>query len=240
MTKEYPQERDIGVGCVKQAATEDAAADAELLSVELKEVERLRAENAALRDMLKRSEKDEIAEFALSADAAQGGKACRWALDSDGFWRGACGTLWEFTSGGPAANGVRYCYGCGRKVEVVTDSADGKLRLFYHGIAAVAANVIKATPQEVEKLHAMADRCADSSTNDRVRGLYRKYEVRRVDGSSEPGGKHAACEYFVLDLTHDPHANAALLAYVESCEQEYPKLAQDLIDKYLSDGERFR
>lgn len=63
---------------------------------------------------------------------------------------------------------------------------------------------------------------------DRSRGLYNKFEVRRVDGSSEPGGKHHGCDYFVLDLTHDPHAAAAIAAYADSCEAEYPLLAADL------------
>lgn len=63
---------------------------------------------------------------------------------------------------------------------------------------------------------------------DKTKGLYRKFEVRRVDGNSEPGRKHHGCEYFVLDVTHDKHAEAAILAYVESCKSEYPLLAADL------------
>lgn len=49
------------------------------------------------------------------------------------------------------------------------------------------------------------------------RGIYRKYELRRTDGSSEPGGKHEKCSYFVLDITHDPHAIPALEAYAQAC-----------------------
>lgn len=64
---------------------------------------------------------------------------------------------------------------------------------------------------------------------DHERGLYGKYHVERIDGSSEPGGKHADCKYFVLDLTHDKHALPALEAYALSCQDEYPLLAQDLI-----------
>jgi hypothetical protein len=64
-------------------------------------------------------------------------------------------------------------------------------------------------------------------------GLYRKYRVERTDGSSEPGGKHHECEYFVLDLIHDKHAKAALLAYAESCKTEYPLLAHDLRAKAI-------
>ena len=64
---------------------------------------------------------------------------------------------------------------------------------------------------------------------DRTRGLYSKFEVCRTDGSSEPGGKHHGCEYFVLDLTHDKHAAAALRAYAASCATEYPLLSADLL-----------
>ncbi len=64
------------------------------------------------------------------------------------------------------------------------------------------------------------------------RGLYDKFRrIERTDGKSAPGEKHDGCEYFVLDLTHDVHAKAALLAYADSCESEYPKLAADLRDR---------
>ena len=63
------------------------------------------------------------------------------------------------------------------------------------------------------------------------RGLYNKYTVKRTDGTDEPGGKHHGCEYFVLDLTHDPFALFAIDAYAKACEQEYPYLAIDLRKK---------
>jgi len=63
---------------------------------------------------------------------------------------------------------------------------------------------------------------------DKTRGLYGKFNIVRRDGTSEPGGKHHGCEYFVLDLTHDQHARAALAAYMRSCQVEYPLLAADL------------
>ena len=59
-------------------------------------------------------------------------------------------------------------------------------------------------------------------------GLHEKFIVTRTDGSSEPGGKHEECSYFVLDLDHDPHAIPALAAYAESCEASHPMLARDL------------
>jgi len=63
---------------------------------------------------------------------------------------------------------------------------------------------------------------------DTVRGLYTKYLVERVDGSSMPGGKHHKCFYYVLDTDHDPFAIPALQAYANACRDKYPKLAADL------------
>lgn len=66
------------------------------------------------------------------------------------------------------------------------------------------------------------------SEDERERGLYGKYKVERIDGSSGPGGKHENCLYFVLDLNHDPYALFALSAYAKACEEEFPNLAADL------------
>ena len=62
-------------------------------------------------------------------------------------------------------------------------------------------------------------------------GLFNKFIVTRTDGKSAPGQKHDGCDYFVLDITHDPHAQAALAAYANSCEADYPLLARDLRQK---------
>lgn len=64
---------------------------------------------------------------------------------------------------------------------------------------------------------------------DKERGLYDKFSVWRKDGRSEIGEKHNRCEYFVLDLTHDPHALPAIRAYARSCGDEYTQLAVDLL-----------
>jgi hypothetical protein len=60
-------------------------------------------------------------------------------------------------------------------------------------------------------------------------GVYKKFNVTRTDGSSEPGGKHEGCQYFVIDVTHDPFAKAALVAYAEACQTENPTLSLDLL-----------
>lgn len=65
--------------------------------------------------------------------------------------------------------------------------------------------------------------------NKKKKGLLDQYQVRRRDGSSRKGKKHSECENFVLDLTHDKFAEAALLAYARTCESEYPKLAKDIL-----------
>lgn len=68
---------------------------------------------------------------------------------------------------------------------------------------------------------------------DKTRGIYGKFIVRRTDERDQPGEKHDGCEYFVLDLSHDPHANRALLAYAASCSGDYPLLAADLRAKAM-------
>jgi hypothetical protein len=59
------------------------------------------------------------------------------------------------------------------------------------------------------------------------RGLFAKFRVERLTPSSK-GIDHSDCRYFVLDLTHDPHALPAALVYANSCESELPLLARDL------------
>ena len=63
-------------------------------------------------------------------------------------------------------------------------------------------------------------------------GVFRKFDVRRVDGSDQPGGKHHGCEYFVLDVDHDPHAKASLAAYAQSCRLTHPDLSADMKSRY--------
>lgn len=65
-----------------------------------------------------------------------------------------------------------------------------------------------------------------------AQGLFRKFDVTRVDGSSAPGGKHHGCEYFVLDVDHDPHAPVALQAYAVACAKSHPQLSADLIARH--------
>lgn len=59
-------------------------------------------------------------------------------------------------------------------------------------------------------------------------GIYDKFKVTRRDGTHRKGKKHDKCQYYVLDLTHDPHAIPALRAYIKSVEKEEPQLAADL------------
>lgn len=63
---------------------------------------------------------------------------------------------------------------------------------------------------------------------DRELGLYGKFKVTRTDGSSKKGQKHAGCEYFVLDINHDPFVRYALAAYLDAARLAYPQLAADL------------
>jgi hypothetical protein len=62
-------------------------------------------------------------------------------------------------------------------------------------------------------------------------GLYNKFNVTRADGRHAEGEKHANCEYFVLDVSHDKHALPAIVAYADSCKSDYPLLSADLRNK---------
>jgi hypothetical protein len=70
-----------------------------------------------------------------------------------------------------------------------------------------------------------------STTDDRDRGLYRKYELYRVkedDSGNVIEHYQVTDPFFVLRYTTDPHARVALEAYADSCGEEYPGLAADL------------
>lgn len=87
----------------------------------------------------------------------------------------------------------------------------------WHDIIGYARLVEKTLAPEPERKKLLSDE---------RRGLYRKFEVRRVDGS------HDGCRYFVLDVDHDPFAAIALGAYAAVCEDTHPKLARDLIKEW--------
>lgn len=97
----------------------------------------------------------------------------------------------------------------------------------YDGTATKEGTVLRLTKELSEKLVLMAEKGLGVTHDDpdKKRGLYKKFTVTRVH---DPEDKHGDCEYFVLDLNHDPHAAAALFGYAESCEKDYPRLAKDL------------
>ena len=63
-------------------------------------------------------------------------------------------------------------------------------------------------------------------------GWHTKFKnIERVDNEHLEGGKHFNCTYFVLDITHDKHSIAALIAYAESCKKDgYELLANDIME----------
>lgn len=65
---------------------------------------------------------------------------------------------------------------------------------------------------------------------EKERGLnMAKFRVERTDPEAQ--ARHVGCEFFVLDLTHDTFAHAAIMAYAEACQLDYPLLALDLRNK---------
>lgn len=72
----------------------------------------------------------------------------------------------------------------------------------------------------------------DPSLPAEAQGLFRKFDVRRVDGRDAPGGKHHNCRYFVLDLDHDRHAPAAMWAYAADCRATHPQLSAGIAAEF--------
>lgn len=72
----------------------------------------------------------------------------------------------------------------------------------------------------------------DPTKPNRQQGLYGKFHIARTDGTDAPGGKHHGCDYFVLDVTHDKHAKAALAAYADAVEATHPQLAADMRSRW--------
>ena len=59
-------------------------------------------------------------ERALLTFHAERSGVCRWTADEDSdSWDASCGRKWSFLTDGPVENGVTFCHGCGRQVEVV-------------------------------------------------------------------------------------------------------------------------
>ena len=72
----------------------------------------------------------------------------------------------------------------------------------------------------------------DTTKPTEQQGMFRKFEVRRIDGSDRPSGKHHGCRYFVLDLDHDQHAAAAMAAYAQAARETHPTLSAELAAQY--------
>ena len=53
------------------------------------------------------------------------------------------------------------------------------------------------------------------------------------DSKSKHYFRNGNCEYFVLDVTHDPIAPAALKAYADEVEATHPQLAADIRKTWL-------
>lgn len=68
---------------------------------------------------------------------------------------------------------------------------------------------------------------------DTNRGLSHKFNVTRIDGSDAPGERNHGHRYLVLDLDKlptDAHAKAAVIAYAESCEDDFRMICSAIAD----------
>jgi len=113
---------------------------------------------------------------------------------------------------------------------------------YMHKLRAIIASVpndrktpnVASAAQQAAAPGALPER--DPSKPAEQQGLFRKFDVRRTDGSDQPGGKHHGCRYYVLDLTHDQHAPAAMRAYAAACASTHPQLAADIVAEFGAPG----
>lgn len=110
-------------------------------------------------------------------------------------------------------------------------SIDDRLWRAYQLGKAAAAPVVPVAAQPVVQPGAFPER--DQSQPAERQGVFHKFDVRRVDGSDAPGGKHHGCRYFVLDMDHDQHAGPALAAYAASCAATHPALSAELAAEFV-------
>lgn len=83
-----------------------------------------------------------------------------------------------------------------------------------------------ATWQAIFKKGNKRDFVLTPAVKSKQSGLEDRYTVHR---KHDTDGKHAECEYFVLDLTHDPIARRSLLAYASTAQaEEFEALSRDL------------
>lgn len=69
---------------------------------------------------------------------------------------------------------------------------------------------------------------SDPAVPREAQGLVHKYHITRVDQSEQ----HPDCEYFVMDLTHDPYSVPAMVIYALAAGVEYPQLKDDILARY--------
>lgn len=72
----------------------------------------------------------------------------------------------------------------------------------------------------------------DTSKTAEQQGLFDKYRVSRTDGKDYRGSKHHGCDYFVIDMDHDPAAGPALITYAAAVVKTHPVLASELIKRF--------
>lgn len=79
-----------------------------------------------------------------------------------------------------------------------------------------------------------AARMKEMAMPSKTEGLIHKYDVRRVDGTDQPGGKHEECRLFVLDIDHDPNARRALMVYAREVRRDGSFDLADDLDRLLA------
>jgi hypothetical protein len=140
---------------------------------------------------------------------------------------------WHASKSDPLTHWVEWCLGAERGGAAAGSVKVPRWQAYPYGGDMIAGDCSSVAEGKAAVERAIGVSVAEPAP-DEHRGVYRKFDVRRTDGSSAPGGKHAECSYFVLDLEHDPFAAPALRAYAAACHDTHRDLAQDIREVILA------
>lgn len=122
-----------------------------------------------------------------------------------------------------------------RSAIAALDNRLSRTDMSQHRMRVMASPTVRAVTSDTSRAIETTSQKSEHDT-----GLVARYEVTRLDGSSEPGGKHEGCLYHVLDLMHDKFSVAALEGYADACLEEFPLLARHIYETAEVARRRFR
>ena len=138
---------------------------------------------------------------------------CTWTEDSDGCWRTDCGNFADVNEGLPSANGMKYCWYCGKRL-------------------------VEFPHKEEEKMIQTYDLTLDGRllSNKKGDGLL-VYTADHLAALAEKDEKHQIfSDYHKVCLTQDREQIAKLKVEMDSTDKAYQTLKDQVFDQQTTNG----